>query len=439
MMHLDRRAIIGGLAVSAIGFAARAGTVTDTDVVIIGSGCAGISAARVLKASGVSALVLEARDRVGGRALTDTQTLGRAFDRGPYWLHNKATNPLVPLARQAGVGLMESSYQNSTLFDQGLASPDLSMKDAFEAATTFEIGQMLPFARLKDRALGATLPNPTPAQRVVKNIFAIEMGEDPDQVSLKGYYNLEAGEDLIPANGMGSLVAGLASGLNIRLNSPVTRLVWSEGHGVTAEGPFGRIRARRAIITVSTGVLASGALRFDPALPETTQAAIRNLPMGALEKVAMVLDRPMPDLPEYALSNSHIQQGQYHALVASPDKQMITALIPGPMSRRLGAEGPAAMEAFALSLLRNVIGSSAQVRSTATTDWLGDPFALGSYPHQSVGHFAARRVYSQPVEDRLFFAGDASDDPLAVTVGGAWRQGGKAAQAVARHLNAKIR
>jgi len=153
----------------------------------------------------------------------------------------------------------------------------------------------------------------------------------------------------------------------------------------------------------------------------------------------MVLDRPIPDLPEYAISNGHVQQGQYHALVASPDKQMITALLPGPMSRRLGAEGPAAMEAFALGVLRNAIGSSAQVRSTATTHWLGDPFALGSYPHQSVGHLSARRVYSQPIEDRLFFAGDASDDPLAVTVGGAWRQGGKAAQSAARLLNARIR
>ena len=438
-MLMDRRAALAGLGVAAIGFAARAGTVTDTDVIIIGAGVAGISAARALKALGLSAVILEARDRIGGRALTETGTLGRAFDRGPYWLHNKATNPLVPLARQAGVGLLESSYSDGAVFDQGSLSRDVTWKAVLGAASTWELRQRLLLTGLKDRPLGATIPNPTPAQRHLKNIWAVEMGDDPDRVSRDGYYVLEAGEDLIPDIGMGSLVQGLARDLPVRLNSPVTRLTWSEAHGVTAEGAFGQIRARKAIVTVPTGVLASGALRFDPALPVATQTAINNLPMGALEKVAMVLDRPIPDLPEYAISNGHVQQGQYHALVASPDKQMITALLPGPMSRRLGAEGPAAMEAFALGVLRNAIGSSAQVRSTATTHWLGDPFALGSYPHQSVGHLSARRVYSQPIEDRLFFAGDASDDPLAVTVGGAWRQGGKAAQSAARLLNARIR
>ncbi|MFM8938504.1 MAG: flavin monoamine oxidase family protein, partial [Phenylobacterium sp.] len=325
-------------------------------------------------------------------------------------------------------------YSDGATFDLGALSADMTWKEVAGAATAWELRQMLPFAGLKDRSLGATIPEPSPAQRHLKNIWAVEMGEDPDRVSRNGYYALEAGEDLIPENGMGPLVKGLASNLNIRLNSPVTRLTWSEGHGVTGAGAFGQVRARKAIVTAPTGVLASGALRFDPALPVATQTAINNLPMGALEKVAMVLDRPIPDLPEYAISNSHVQQGQYHALLVSPDKQMITALIPGPMSRRLSAEGQPAMEAFALSLLKSVIGNAARVQASASTHWLGDAFALGSYPHQTVGHADARRIYSQPIEDRLFFAGDAGDDPLAVTVGGAWRQGEKAAAAVARQL-----
>jgi monoamine oxidase len=161
--------------------------------------------------------------------------------------------------------------------------------------------------------------------------------------------------------------------------------------------------------------------------------------MGALEKVAMVLPAPMPDLPEYALSNSHIQQGQYHVLVSAPDKGMITALIPGPVSRALHAEGTAALEAFALDVLKNVIGTQARVSASSSTNWQGDPLALGSYPYQKIGHANARKVYSQPVEDRLFFAGDGGDDPLAVTVGGAWRQGQKAAQSVARQLGIRLR
>jgi monoamine oxidase len=273
----------------------------------------------------------------------------------------------------------------------------------------------------------------------VANIFAVEMGEDPNLVSLQGYYNLEAGEDLIPATGMGPLVQGLADGLDVRLNSPVSILRWDGAHGVTAIGSFGQVTARKVIITAPTGVLASGAIRFDPALPHAKQTALANLPMGALEKVAMVLPAPLPDFPEYALSNSHIQQGQYHALVSAPDKAMITALIPGPVSRALQTEGSVALEAFALDLLKNVIGTTARVQALSSTNWQGDPLALGSYPHQSIGHANARKIYSQPVEDRLFFAGDGGDDSLAVTVGGAWRQGQKTAQKIAQQLGAKWR
>ncbi|MFN8734909.1 MAG: flavin monoamine oxidase family protein [Hyphomonadaceae bacterium] len=439
MTALNRRALVGGLAASTLAFSARAGTVTDTDVIIIGAGVAGISAARQLQAASIRTLILESRDRIGGRVLTDTQTLGHKFDRGPYWLHNKATNPLVPLAREAGIGLFESSYENNNIFNQGALSTNPSWKDVTEAAVAWEMRQLLPFARLNDRALGATLPNPSPAQRHLANIFAVEMGEDPSLVSLQGYYNLEAGEDLIPSTGMGPLVQGLAGGLDIRLNSPVSTLRWDGAHGVTAIGSFGQVTARKVIITVPTGVLAAGAIRFNPVLPSAKQTALANLPMGALEKVAMVLPAPMPDLPEYTLSNSHIQQGQYHALVSAPDRAMITALIPGPVSRALNAEGAAALEAFALDLLKNVIGTNARVTALSSTNWQGDPLALGSYPHQTVGHANARKIYSQPVEDRLFFAGDGGDDSLAVTVGGAWRQGQKAAQIIARQLGAKRR
>lgn len=434
MVTSNRRALIGGFSAASLAFSVRAGTVTDTDVIIIGAGVAGISAARQLKSSGLRTVILEARDRIGGRVFTETQPLGRKFDRGAYWFHNRATNPLVPLARSAGIELLDSSYENGGIFDAGAPSSNPSWKQATEALVAWEMRQLLPFARHTDRALGATLPKPTPAQRHVANVFAVEMGEDPSLVSLNGYYQLEAGEDLIPASGMGPVVHVLAAGLDVRLNCPVSTLRWGAVYGVTAIGNFGQITARKAIVTVPTGVLARGAIRFDPALPLSKQAALDNLPMGALEKVAMVLPAPLPDFPEYALSNSHIQKGQFHALVRSPDTSMITALIPGPVSRALQKEGAKAMEAFALELLKNVIGTQARVDTSSVTNWQGDPLALGSYPHQRVGHADARRIYSQPVEDRLFFAGDAGDDPLAVTVGGAWRQGQKAAQTVARKL-----
>jgi monoamine oxidase len=435
-MNINRRAVVTGIIGSASAFSAKAGTITDTDVIIIGAGFAGISAARRLKALGVRAIVLEARNRVGGRAYTDAQTLGRKFDQGPYWLHNKATNPLVPLARQLGTNLLDSSYSDGRIFDQGAVYPDLSWAEGQAAMVAWTLRQTLAFVK-KDRSLGASLPNPTPAQKFVKNVFAIEMGDDPDLVSLQSYAALEAGEDLIPETGMGTLAQGLASGLDIRLNCPVSTVVWDGAHGVTVKGSFGQLTARKIIITAPTGVLVTGAIRFDPALPQATQAAISNLPMGAFEKHAMVLSRAVPDLPEYALSKSHIEKGLYHALLVSPDKTMVTALIPGPISRDLYREGASAVEAFTDSLLKDVIGSQVRVEARSSSNWQGDPYALGSYSFPKVGHADARKIYAQPVEDRLFFTGEAIDDPLALTAGAAWRGGQKSAKAIARLLGAK--
>ena len=379
-------------------------------------------AARQLKELGVRAIVLEARDRVGGRAYTDTQTLGRKFDQGPYWLHNKATNPLVPLARQLGTNLLESSYSNMRVFDQGALYRNISFGDVEAALEAWTLRQTLAFVK-KDRSLGASLPNPTPAQKFVKNIFAVEMGEDPDLVSLQSYAALEAGEDLIPEAGMGTLAQGLSSGLDIRLDCPVSAVVWDGRHGVTVRGSFGQLTARKLIITVPTAVLASGAIRFEPALPQTTQAAISNLPMGAFEKHAMVLSQAMPDLPEYAMSNSLVQKGVYHVLMVSPDKKMVTAFLPGTISRDLYREGAPAIEAFTDSLLKDVIGSQMRVVARASSNWHGDPYALGSYSIAKVGHADARKIYAQPIEDRLFFTGEAIDDPLALTAGAAWQIG----------------
>lgn len=435
-MRINRRAVVTGIIAATIPFSTKAGTVTDTDVIIIGAGLAGISAARQLKSSGIRAIILEARDRVGGRAFTDTQTLGRKFDQGPYWLHNKATNPLVPLARQLGTNLIDSSYSNLRVFDQGALYPDVSYGDVKAALEEWELGQT--FALLKkDRSLGASLPNPTPVQKFVKNIFAIEMGEDPDLVSLQSYAALEAGEDLIPEIGMGTLAQGLASGLDIRLGCPVSTVVWDGAQGVTVKGNFGQLTGRKVIITLPTAVLAAGAIRFDPALPQATEAAISNLPMGAFEKHAMVLSQAVPDLPEYAMSNSNVQKGIYHVLMASPDKKMVTALLPGTISRDLYREGAPAIEAFTDSLLKDVIGSQVRVEARATSNWQGDPYALGSYSIPKVGHADARKIYAQPIEDRLFFTGEAIDDPLALTAGAAWRGGQKSAKTIAGLLGAK--
>lgn len=437
-MELDRRRVLGGLAATSTltCLPARAGHVVDVDVVIIGAGVAGIAAGQALSALGISYRILEARDRVGGRVVTDTQSLGRRFDRGAYWLHNKAQNPLVPLARSYGTKLLPSSYEDGGIFEAGQISPRPTWGEVSRAMVGWEMRQALSFGQGRDVALADILPQPSPAQRHLLNVFAVEMGDDPALISRDGYQALAAGEDLIPETGMGSLVSRLGLDLPISLASPIERVIWNQSHGVTVVGRFGQLRAKAALITVPTGVLARDGIRFDPALPAFKTKAIADLPMGGFEKVAMVLEQALPDLPEYALSNRHIQVGQYHALVTSPDKNMVTALLPGGVSRPLLREGPAALADFAQSLLREVVGTAARVQKQAGTNWQEDVFSLGSYCHPRIGATYARRDYGLPVEDRLFFAGDGCEDALAVTVSGAWRHGRRAAEEIRRVLKA---
>ena len=152
-MDINRRVFTTGVIASTSTFFARARTVTDTDVIIIGAGFAGISAARQLKSLGIRAIVLEARDRIGGRAFTETKTLGRKFDQGAYWLRNKATNPLLPLGHQLDTNLLDSSYSNVRIFSQATVDPDVSWDALIGKYQAYELRQALASRILKDISL----------------------------------------------------------------------------------------------------------------------------------------------------------------------------------------------------------------------------------------------------------------------------------------------
>ena len=430
---ITRRTAIVGLTTAAMMRPASAQAAAQVDVAIVGAGAAGIAAARALAVTGLSYRVLEARDRVGGRTWT-INGLGQPFDMGAHWLHVAQSNPLVPLAKELGLDLISSDTDKGKMFESGLPRSDADHDAVQSALARMERRATLPSLFGPDRPLSALAPNPDRWAALALAIPSLEMGEEPERVSLQDYLSLGDGPDLQVAGGFGGLVTSLAQGLNIRLSAPVSEIRWLEAGGVALSGPFGTLTARAVIVTVPTSLLAVDTIRFFPDLPNEMRQAVADLPMGVFEKVGFQLPRPRPDLPEYAFATGPVAQGLTSALHFSPDRGMVTVILTGDTARDLLAAGTQVRIDVARSLLADVAGTSDIPTAVLTTDWLGDPMARGAYTYAKVGAKGAREMYATPLEERLWFAGEAAPGEHAVTAAGSWISGTKAAQDIAKVL-----
>jgi monoamine oxidase len=383
------------------------------DFLVVGAGVAGIAAARALQARGLSCLVLEAKDRIGGRAYTDAT----GFDHGASWLHQANDNPLTGFAEALGFETVDhDKLRQRLLFTKGRFATTAE-RHAFAAAEDhfWRVIEAAAADGAPDRPASDAAPeggrfDPLVAHWEGAQICAAELS----RMSLHDFVATALdGPNLLLRRGLGTLVSTLAEGLPIRLNAPVMQLDWSGNH-VEASGAFGRIFARAAIITVSTGVLAQGGITFTPDLPAEKRAAIKALPLGLLNKLAFPI--PPGVMPEF---------GPFASLrrdIATPGDRPISwiarpfgapemlAFIGGSLAWELSRAGKQATEAHARAEFARVFGpeAAAALGPPIITDWGGDPHFLGSYSHAMPGGQAARRVLAEPLaEGSLFFAGEA--------------------------------
>jgi len=413
---------------------------SDPDVLVLGAGCAGIAVARELAARGRSCIVLEGGARIGGRAWTEGESLGLPFDHGASWLHQADDNPLTPFAHALGLDPIDhDQFRERLLSAHGrLATYDerrafAAAEDAFWTAIEAAAADGTP-----DRAAVEAAPHGGPWDATIAHWEGAQICAA--ELSRLSLHDLAAtaldGPNLIMRAGIGGLVARLAEGLPIRLKARVDRLRWG-ARGVAAEGAFGTLAARAAIVTVSTGVLAAGAIAFDPPLPMETQAAIHALPLGLLTKIAFRADHPdAPDLPPF----DSLRRAVEHE--ADRPMSWISRLFGDPLmiafcggSRAWDIAGdPAAAEAAAREEARRVFGAraAAALGRATVTSWAEDPLFRGAYSHAIPGAQAARTALARPLADgRLLFAGEACHPRYAATVAGAWLSGIEAARSVA--------
>jgi len=403
---------------------------SECDVVIIGAGAAGLGAARRLATAGAAVRVLEARDRVGGRAWTARAPSGLPIELGCAWLHSADENELCALALRSSLTIDKTRPPwRSQIKDVGFPPAD---------QTDFRAALARLFVRL-DEAGDADgdqpadrLLDPSSRWNPLLNATSTYMnGVELDQLSVRDFYRYhDTGVNWRIVEGYGSLMAALATGLDITFQCPVSTIDHS-GPQVRIETPLGDVRGRTAIVTVPTDVLCGGDLRFHPALPDKLGAATM-LPLGVADKLYLKLDgaEEFPkDSHLYGAVDS-VRTGSYH--VRPFGRPLIEVYFGGRFARELEAEGEAAFASFAVGQLAALLGESVRKRlhPIAATAWARDPYARGSYSHAMPGHADARAALAAPVDARIFFAGEACMVHDFSTAHGAYRSGVAAADAV---------
>jgi monoamine oxidase len=408
---------------------------TDVDVVIVGAGCAGLAAAKRLRSEGISFVVLEAMDRIGGRAWTTSDDFGLPFDIGCAWLHAADRNPFFPEAQAAGWTL----YHH----DMGLDHLWFGKRPA----TAEEMARVA----AADAALNACLEAHDGVDDRLSSLIAdchclranstfagpMDFGADDDEISIEDF---RTAADLDPnyftKEGFGALIHLWGADVPVRLSTPVRRIRWG-GPGVEVETDRGSIRAGAVIVTVSTGVLAFEDIAFTPDLPARHQEAIFDLPMGLLTKIPVRIEgtrlglQPFDDL----LIERHARHDLF--FLAFPfDLDLMVGFVGGDFAWEMEAAGPAAAVDFVTDRLVDMFGSDVRraVTHGAMTNWGAERHVRGAYAAARPGKAHAREVLAEPVGERIWFAGEALAGGLKQTAAGARLSGDAVAGRVALWL-----
>ncbi len=412
----------------------------DVDVVIVGAGSAGLSAAKEAARKGLSYVVVEASHRIGGRAYTEELAPGQPFDLGCHWMHSASLNPFVAIADQYGFAYRKHSTWDSRTWHRGAwlneeqrdALNSLSDDDEAVIAKAIASGQ--------DTSIADVVDLESPWRPYHAYWFSLSTSVDIDQTGVLDInaYN-DTDENWPVIKGYGALVAAWASDVPVTLNSPVDR-IRLKSDGVEVVTKSGTVTGRTVLVTVSTNILSSGAIAFEPGLPDWKQAAALELPLGTHNRIAIMLkDMPAGDT-----------EGQRATVMLEDDEIPMTievgpyglshavAVTGGRFGSWLERQGQQASVDYLSERILTAFGND-MARHLAdrviVTAWQGDPWTLGSYSAALPGSHQQRAVLGRPIENRIFFAGEATSTDFYSTCHGAYLSGIRAVNEVAEAVH----
>jgi monoamine oxidase len=403
---------------------------TDWDVVIIGGGAAGIAAAWRLATKGVSTLLLEASQRIGGRAHT-VNVAGHALDLGCGWLHSADRNPWVGIADASGFAVeRRRSAWNQQYRDLGFSPED---QDASDEAYAAWHGRLMSDPLQSDCAADALEPGGM-WNGYLQAISSYISGAGLERLSIADYLAYDAASTRcnwrVPA-GYGTLIAAsLPPGAALRLATPV-EAINLEGARVSIATRAGSINARAAILTVSTAVIVGGTIRLPPELDEWRHAAA-GLPLGRNEKLFLeIVGTSLFESETHVIGDPrNPRTGSYY--IRPFGRVVIEGFFGGAGAEVLAEHGPAAGFAYAIDELAALFGSDVRcsLRPLTVSNWSRMVHIGGGYSYALPGEAQARVTLARPFDDRLFFAGEATHRHDFSTAHGAYQSGVRAADEV---------
>lgn len=410
--------------------------VNATRVLIIGAGISGLEAARLLRQHGIKTLVLEARNRIGGRIWSIRSKSGVMLDLGASYIHGiygsipsgLLTNPLWDLTQEAKI----PTHKTERTFFLGSYPVNISMSYARNWYDEY-----MTFVREKTRISSAnvsldyyanmfvTQKNFTNNQRQVFYNYLYFMigsveGAELNAIGAKGYLDVTSihhGEwHIFPETGYMALTDYLAKDLtDIRLERVVTKINYDEKFVEVSTRDGQVYRAEYVLITVPLGVLKSQQIEFKPSLPQWKLGAIDRIGFGVYEKVFLLWDQPWWNLTDFYFLRTSFMPTEFRYRVNAKkwnNKSVLTCSF-------------AANAASQLKWKKNQNEVIEEIRNTLQkmfpdivipppiesymTRWNDDSFSYGSYAYISVKQNYEDPFYlSEPISDRLLFAGEAT-------------------------------
>lgn len=394
------------------------GRIVPTTVAVIGAGAAGLAAARTLAQHGVDTLVLEARSRVGGRAYT-IRTPEGAFpiELGAEFVHGNC-RAMAALVRESATRVME-------LADSGAGAWEATQ------AVLEHVDLQAPDCSVDEFLNGVDIPGADQARLLIEG-FDAAIAADTSIIGIAHEWRSDANDaQSRPTDGYGKIMEYLASSVRdkIFLDTRVERIAWSRGNVVLHATRYGEpleIHAKRVIVTVPTGILRD-AILFEPELPQAKRNAFDAIAMGPVVKVVLQFRTIFWDAGFFLTPPGSGFPTLWSRL---PQRApLLVAWAGGDAALRLYERftDPVAAALAACEIVFPKVRVREQLQAAYFHDWQADPYSGGAYSYLRVGGGDARAVAAEPLEDTLYFAGEAVSTDYAGTVSGAVETGVRSA------------
>ena len=415
----------------------------QSDVVIVGAGVAGLAAAKELARRGISFVVVEASHRIGGRAYSEEIAPQTWFDLGCAYLNEgpdartreDESNPFIQYAIDNEIVIEKYRHPHRLVYNSRLLTDketsayrryhqdcDAAIRRCAESDT--------------DRAISDLIDTMSPYATPYSDMMSVTVPKDLDEASAADFYfGIDEAVDYNTQIGFGNVIAHWGQGTDVTLNCRVQCIDWS-GKQIRVDTLKGVLKARCLISTVSNGIQAANKIRFTPNLPDWKMDAFREVTMGAENKIGVYFTAPVfapGDSGYYQVWSDHAEGAYVDVNLVSTN--VVSVFVGGRFSRWMEKQGRAAAHEFALARIADIFGNDLRkvAGQSIASAWCTDPWTLGSYASANPGHFHRRKSLPLPIDDRLFFAGEATARCNGTCHGAYW-SGIRAAREVAAAL-----